>query len=210
MRQPSIVLLIVFIMFLAPLPCNSAIQGGIDYTIPIDYSKLSEQELELKAREFYHNALNAPDGKVTEDVSKALLLYNVLQNVNSDNPSYCIKSGCLYDKLGVDKRAKGNFYKAIGINPTAAEPYFYLGEFYYKREMYRKAMKHYKKAIEKGYDTNYDTLYRLGDICEKFGDTRSALEYLNKASLQNPNPFLDIKIKRIGAQDSVNKGFYRD
>ena len=50
----------------------------------------------------------------------------------------------------------------------------------------------------------------MGDIYEKFGDTRSALKYLYQAQNQNANPELEEKIKRIELQDSINKEYYSD
>ena len=58
--------------------------------------------------------------------------------------------------------------------------------------------------------SNYDLLYKMGDIYEKFGDTRSALKYLHEAARQNPNSGLDNKIKRVELSDSVNKEYYSD
>ena len=50
----------------------------------------------------------------------------------------------------------------------------------------------------------------MGDIYEKFGDTRSSLKYLKEALEQNPNTELENKIKRIEANDAINKEFYSD
>ena len=65
-----------------------------------------------------------------------------------------------------------------------------------------------EQAYKNGYSTHYDTLYRMGDVYEKFGDSQLALKYLNDALLQNPNPELENKIKRIEAWHASNKEFY--
>ena len=141
-------------------------------------------------------------------MTNALMLYNVLEKKSPTNIEYPIKLGILYDKLYKDRQSKGFFSKAIGIDNTNPKPYFYLGEFYYKRELYRKALKYYNKAYKLGDSTNYDLLFKIGDIYEKFGDTRSALKYLKEAQSQSANPELNNKIKRIEAQDAVNKEYY--
>lgn len=210
MRQPSIVLLIFAVMLISSLPAFCAVKGGVEYTIPTDYSKLSETELEHKARNYYFLAQKLKDGQINEDMTNALMLYTVLQNINPENLDYCLKLGALYDKLNKDRYAKGNFSKAIGLDSSKPEPYFYFGEFYYKRQMYRKALKYYAEAYKRGYDSNYDLLYKMGDIYEKFGDTRSALKYLNAAASKSPNSELDNKIKRIEAQNSSNSEYYSD
>ncbi len=211
MRRPSIIVLLIILMFAANSPSAfCAIRGKIDYSIPVDYSKLNETELENKAKVYYFNAMQHSGNQINEDMTNALVVYNILLNLNSQNISYCVKTGALYDKLQMDRQAKGYFSRAIGIDSSNPEPYFYLGEFYYKRQMYRKALKYYGEAYQRGFQTNYDMLYRMGDIYEKFGDTRSALKYLQDASAQNPNSELDNKIKRIEAEDSINKEYYSD
>lgn len=209
MRRPSIIILLIVLVIMGIMPSSfGAIRGKIDYSIPIDYSKLSEAELEDKAKVFYFNALKRNNDEVNDDITNALMLYSILLNINPENLTYCTRLGVLYDKLNMDKYAKGNFSRAIGIDSSNPEPYFYFGEFYYKRKIYRKALKYYGDAYQRGYQKNYDMLYKMGDIYEKFGDTRSALKYLNDASAQNPNKELDNKIKRVEAQHSINKEYY--
>ena len=211
MRQLSKILFFIFICFLLASPTAfPAIKGGVKYNIPIDYSKLSENELKEKAREYYFNALLVEDKMINENITNALFLYSVLSNVNPESVEYPVKLGVLYDKLGKDRHAKSNFSKAISINSNSPLPYYYFAEYYYKREMYRKALKCYVEAYKRGYEKNYDLLYRMGDIYEKFGDTRSALIYLREANSQNPNPELENKIKYIENFDSINREFYSD
>ena len=172
MRQPSIFLLTFATIFILSAPAYSAVRGGIDYSIPIDYSKLSEPNLASKATDAYNKALLA-NNKDTEEMTNALMLYSILKNMNPTNIDYSVKLGILYDKIELDKYAKGNLARAIGINPSAPEPYFYMGEFYYKREFYRKALKYYLMAYDRGFQTHPKTLERLSDIYKKFGDSEA-------------------------------------
>lgn len=211
MRHFSIIILLISaILSGTTIPTFSAVKGGIEYSIPVDYSKINEEETEVKAREYFYNAERLRDGIINEDMTNALMLYTVLQQINSEKIEYPIKLGILYDKINKDRYAKGYLSKAIGIDNTNPAPYFYLGEFYYKRELYRKALKYYNESYKKGYQTNYNLLYKIGDIYEKFGDTRSALKYLQEAQLQSANPELENKIKKIEIQDNINKEFYSD
>ena len=211
MRQFSILTLLIFLtLVINSNPSLSAIKGKVDYSIPVDYTKLSEPELSMKAREYYYNALQSKEKTISEDLTNALFLYYVLEKMNPDSVEYALKLGVLNDKADNYRYAKGYFSKALGINKENPEIYFYFGEFYYKRESYRKALRYYNEAYKHGFDTNYDTLYRMGDIYEKFGDSRSALKYLKEAQKQSQNPELDNKILRIEAYDPVNKEFYSD
>ena len=208
MRQLSIiVLLILIIAFGTVLPTFSAIKGKIDYSIPIDYSKISEKEVEIKAREYFYLAEQLEDGIINEDMTNALFLYNLLQDMHPEKIEYSVKLGILYDKIGKDRQAKGAFSRAIVINSSHPLAYFHFGDFYYKREMYRRALRYYKQAFERGFETNYNLLYKMGDIYEKLGDTQKSLAYLNKAKEQSSNPELEEKIRRVESQDSINKEF---
>ena len=68
----------------------------------------------------------------------------------------------------------------------------------------------YKRAFKKGYFKHYETLYKIGDIYEKFGDTEASLRYLRKAAEISPNNELDNKIIRVENADNNNKEYYSD
>ena len=211
MRQLSItILLISLVLLLNQNVAFSAIKGKIDYSIPVDYSKLSEPELSMKARKYYYSAIDSKEKTVTEDMTNALFLYSVLEKMNPDSVEYAVKLGVLNDRAGRDRYAKGYFSKALGIDKENPVIYYNFGEFYYRRESYRNALRHYNQAYKHGFDTNYDTLYKMGDIYEKFGDSRSALKYFKEAQKQSPNEELDNRILKIEAYDPANKEFYED
>ena len=203
-------LFIILIVFNFVLPSYSALQGKLDYQIPIDYSKLSEEELDAKAGVYYNLALKTYNGKINEEMTSALNLYVMLCNKNPKDILYKTRLGTFYDIIGKDRYAKGCFNAALGVNPKAPEPHYRLGEFYYRRELYKQALKMYKEAYKAGYSNHYETLYKMGDVYEKFGDTESALKYLNLAYKKNPNSELENKIKRVEALNQTNKEYYSD
>lgn len=207
MRQPSIILIITILAIFINLPAWSAVKGKVDYVPPIDYSQISEDELELNARSYYFLAMQSNSDKITDEMTKALNMYRTLQNIDPKNESYCVKLGALYDRINQDKYAKENLSRAISINSTNPEPYFYFGEYYYKRCEFRKALKYYKKAYERGYMVHYETLCRMGDINAKFGDTRAALVYFEAAYKLNPNPELEQTITFFKGKDAENQVF---
>lgn len=210
MRQLiKISIILIFVCSLSA-PAFCALKGGLEYQIPIDYSKLSTEELENKAGFYYGLALKTSNGKVNDDMPSALNLYTILSSKNPENTFYKIRLGHLYDIIGKDRYAKGYFFQAIGTDSSQPEPYFRLGEFYYRRELYKKALNMYKEAYKRGYIGNYDTLYKIGDIYEKFGDTEAALKYLKLAAQKSPNSELDNKIKRVENANAINKEYYSD
>ena len=208
MRQLIRFLLVIFIFKVFAMPAYPALKGGLEYQIPIDYSKLNESELEEKANFYYNLAVKSEN--LTDEMTAALNLYHMLAHKNPANTLYKIKLGVLYDTIGKDRFAKGCFFDAIGIDKTNPEPFFRLGEFYYKRTFYKRALKMYRIAYRKGYVQHYDTLYKMGDTCLKLGDTRAALKYLKLASQLNPTQELSEKILQAELSDNLNKEYYSD
>ncbi len=209
MRQLYIIPLVILVLFAFNIPANAAYKGGITYSIPIEYKNLSETELKIKAESYFSKALQSEEWVLNSDFTNALNLYNILLNINPKKVDYVIKLGILYDKLGKDRQAKGNFARAIGIDPSKPGPYFYYGEFYYRRELYRQALKYYQKALERANEPSYALYFRLGDIYEKFGDTKQALQFYQQAQSISPNEDMSTRIKRTTSANSTNNMYYR-
>ena len=164
------ILLIPLILCFSLLPSYSAIKGGVNYKLPIDYTKLNQTELETKADFYYKPALNSK--QLDENMTSALNLYSMLSNAYPENQIYALRLGRLYDVLGKDRYAKGQYYRAMGLDQSKPEPYYYLGNYFYKREEYRKALKFYLKAYDRGYSNHPQTIEKINTIYRKFGDSK--------------------------------------
>ena len=160
-------LLIPLILVLTLLPSYSFIEGKIENGIPIDYTKLNQTETEAKAESYYSKAILSAE--LSDDMTNALNLYRMLANAYPDNVIYSLKLGKLYDAIGKDRYAKGFYYRAMNIDKTNSEPYRYLGDFFYKREQYRKALKFYLRAQERG---NIQVGEKINEIYSRFGDSK--------------------------------------
>ena len=201
-------LLIPLILCFTLLPSFSALRGGVDYKIPFDYTNLNQAELESKAESYYTSALNSKE--LNENMTYALNLYALLSNAYPENITYALHLGKLYDVLGKNRQAKGQFYRAMGVNPSRPEPYFYLGDFYYEKEQYRKALKFFLKAYDLGYSEHYQTLEKIGTIYQKFGDTENALYYLQCAVVLNPSDDMYARINNLKSADDTNSEYYKN
>lgn len=62
MRQLIKILLVIFFILSVYNPSCAVIKGELEYQIPIDYSKLSTEELENKAGFYYGPALKTSNG----------------------------------------------------------------------------------------------------------------------------------------------------
>ena len=74
--------------------------------------------------------------------------------------------------------------------------------------MFKKALKMYKDAYKKDFDSDYQTNYQIGDIYVKLGDTEASLKYLNKALEIDPNEELLEKISEVEQLHQINKVYY--
>ena len=200
-------LVLFYFIFFCAVPAYSAIKGGIDYKIPIDYSKINQEQLNEKAKMYYDNAITSRT--LNDDMTTALNLYTILTKQNPDNVEYSLRLGKLYDVIHKDRYAKGEYYKAISLKPSAPEPYFYLGDYFYDRGQYKKALKFYTLAYDKGYNNHQQTLIKIGDIYQKFGDTKLALQYLTSATNIGQNAELNQKIQELKDFSLNNKEYYR-
>ena len=170
MRQLIKIISICLIVNLHMPSAYSAISGGIDYRIPIDYSVLNQTELANKADKCYNEALLHNNGKLNDNITEGLNLYTMLTNKNPDNINYTLRLGKLYEIIGKNRQAKGCYYRAQNINPKSPEPYYYLGEYYFKREQYRKSLKMYLRASENGYSNHAKTTEKIGTLRRILGD----------------------------------------
>ncbi|MBR1775994.1 hypothetical protein IJ750_02840 [bacterium] len=173
MRQSIIIFLTLFSCLTCATPAQSAIIGNVKYSLPIDYSQIDIQEYETKAENFYNSVLNMPQTATSEELTSALNLYGILSNANPENIIYPLRLGKLYEIAGKDRYAKGNFYRAMGIDPNRPEPYYYLAEFFFNREQYRRAYKMFLRAQEHGYKEHELTIEKLEILNKKLGIEKS-------------------------------------
>lgn len=160
----------------------SAQKGGIQYTMPVDYSFFDEKALNNETELLFNRYLMSENEQQKQIFLNQLLSnYSILGNIDSENPLYFTRLGIVYDKLGKDRYAKSNLSRSLNMIENNVYAYYAFGDFYYTRSQYLKALFFYKKAYETGYDKNFDTLYRIAKIYEKLGDFSNAIIYYKKA-----------------------------
>ena len=210
MRKFLFVILVILLMY--PLKANALLEGKIDYSVPIDYSLLEESELAAAANQDYVIAINkigTNDGKIHLESAKRY--YQLLGDMYPDNLSYCVKLAILYDIAGEDRYAKGYYSKALNIKRKQDYPFYAFGNFYYKRELYRKALKYYKQAYQHGFSNHYYTLKNMAVIYEKLGDTQASIRYFNMLLDLTPgDEDLQEKIRLLEDINSRNLLYYQN
>lgn len=170
MRQLIKILFTLIIFCSITLNVYSAVSGGIEYSIPIDYNNLNEAELKAKADSYYGGIIEAKSADITIDTTQCLVLYTILSNKCPENIDYALRLGKIYDIIGKDRLAKGNYYRAMGIDKSRPEPYYYLGDYYFDREQYRRALKMYIRASEHGYSEHPKTTEKINTLRKMLGE----------------------------------------
>lgn len=163
--------------------CSYAVQSGkVEYVVPMDYSLIDENQVSTEAEALFNNYLKTDnDTEKIKILNQMLLKYNVLTLINLENPLYFTRLGIIYDKLGNDRYALMNFFRGSNLQDDYPYAFSSFGNYYFSRYDLKKALRLYKKAYDCGFNTDYDTVYHLGVIYEKYGDFTNALKYYKEA-----------------------------
>ena len=203
---------IILAALLALIPLSSfAIQkGGIEYIPKIDYNLINTSNFEKKAFEHFTIATTTDiEEERIKNTEYALGEYRALLIKHPDNANYALKIALLYELANKERYAKSFFYQATGINPKYAQAYEAFGDYYFKKEDYRRALKQYNEAYILN-NNIYNVNYKIGIIHQKLGDTRSALKYLKQANQINTSEDLENKIRLLEELNSSNALYYQN
>ena len=193
--------------------CSNAVEfGTIKYNDAIiDYSTLDKQAVSERADYYFNKALKSKDKKEKQDLlERASGEYFILTRIDPENINYLVQMGRIYDIENENKFAKGYFYNALMLDRSNPKTNFYLGEYYYRRNLYTRALYFYDVALDNGYRENYEMLVKMAVMYEKLGDLLRANQYYKKAYILNPsNSKISSKIKELESVKYKNTGYYR-
>lgn len=192
--------------------CVYSVQrGGIQYTIPVEYSAIDENALNTEAESLFQRYLNSDNPQQQYVLLEQMLSdYSILGNINKENPLYFTRLGIIFDKLGKDRYAKSNFFRSANLVDSNPYNYYAFGNFYYDRQEYLKALKMYKNAYNSGYNSHFYTLYQLGRIYEKLGDYTSAIKYFKEALNYKESEEIRLKIQTLEELLNINSLYNRE
>ncbi len=191
------VFLIFFILFFSSTAFGIQ-KGGVEYSIPIEYSLLNEKQINADAEQLYSKFNSSSDEKQKQILLEQMLWdYSILGEIDNENPLYFTRLGIIYDKMKKDRYAKSNFFRSQNLIPEYPYSAFSFGNFYYDRKEYRKALKEYLKAYNTGYSNHYDTLFKIGTIYKIYGDFSEAIKFYKRASIIKNTPELSSEIVKL-------------
>lgn len=203
---------LVFVMLTIGSSVFAVEFGTIKYNEAIiDYTVIDKPAVLNRADYYFDQAEKVSDEKERQDLlHKASGEYFILTRVEPQNLYYMVQMARIYDLENNNTFAKGYFFNALKIDKKNARTNFYLGEYYYRRREYTKALYFYNTAFENGYGENYEVLIKMALMYEKLGDLLRANQYYKKAYIINPNNTkLSEKIKEIEKVKYKNTGYYK-
>jgi tetratricopeptide (TPR) repeat protein len=128
----------------------------------------------------------------------AILDYDSAIFLDDDNHIYYLERGMCYEKMGRLEETFRNYKKATLLQPADPDVWFNLGNVYYKKEIYQKAIEAYTTSIDldntrgSGYFNRGLAFYKLGETEKACVDMKQALTYQVEAAqnflLKNCHP----------------------
>ena len=156
-------------------------------SLSVDYSNVNLSETKTKADAYFELAQRTDSNtKRTKYLQKSASEYYVLVSASPEDIDACIRLARVYDMQNKDNYAKSYFYHALGLNSKSPEANYYLGDFYYKRKKYIKALEYYDKAFRYGISPDAEKYKQLGMVYEHLGDSVRATNYYKRAANFKP------------------------
>ncbi len=144
----------------------------------LNYSNLNPKVIRQEAQKDFYSYFKCNDELQKEKyLNSAMQKYYILSQINPSDIDAYIKLGKIYDEKNITELAKSCFYKALNIDKEKALANFYFGDFYYKRNDYKKALHYYKIAYNNGAAKTYDFNLKLAVIYEKLADLSNAKKF---------------------------------
>ncbi len=205
----KILLLIIFLLTASPAFCAKA--GGVEYhDYLFDYSNLDAGPIAAEAESLLEQALVETDKNVKNDLlHRAMKNYYILLKITPDDVNVLNKRALIYDLQDKNLLARSYFSRSLNIAKDNPETNFLVGDYFYKRRDFKRALKYYSAAYQNGYN-NYDINFKLAVVYEKLGDLCNAKRFYQEAySLDGTQNFLIEKIENIPEENEEYHGTIR-
>lgn len=181
--------LFITLLILSCSHSYAAQSGYLEYnSVLFDYSKLNAAAIQKEADEYFEKFITSSDELFKEQyLNAAMSKYYLLTKIDYSQITPYIQLARIYDEKNNNRLAKEYFYKASNLDVNNPYANFYFGEFYFKRNDYKRALRYYNIAYNNGLNNRYDLNLRLATIYEKFADLVNAKKFYEVSYSMNPN-----------------------
>lgn len=176
------IVLSVISVFLISSPAFSVKSGGVEYhDYLFDYSHLEQEPLMSEADNLLQQALTQKNEVVKNDLlHQAMKNYYILLKISPDNVDVLNKRALIYDIQDRNLLAKSFFSRSLNISKDNPETNYLVGDYFYKRRDFKRALRYFSAAYENGY-SGFDINYKLAVVYEKLGDLCNAKHFYQEA-----------------------------
>ncbi len=204
-------LFILSIFLLTSSPAFCAKSGGVEYhDYLFDYSHLDAAPIAEQADSLFNKALAEKDKDIKNDLlHRAMKNYHILLKISPDDVNVLNKRALIYDIQDKNILARSYFSRSLNIQKDNPETNFLVGDYFYKRRDYKRALRYFSAAYENGYN-DYDINFKLAVVYEKLGDLCNAKRFYQEAyTLDETQSFLLDKIENIPEENEEYHGTIR-
>ncbi len=204
-RKP---LLILFAALVFCAPRVNALHAEFnDYYV--DYSLIDFVQMEREADDFFIQGSECTDKAQRDEYFEgAQARYYQLAEYDMAKIKYPLQLARIYDYKKENRLAKGYFFRALNLDLNNGYANLYLGDYYFKRNDYKRALKKYLVAHVNDLQNMYELNYNIAIIYEKFGDLVNAQKYYSAVAAAKNTPELQNKINSIKALDYGKSEYY--
>lgn len=177
-----IIILLITTLFLISSPAFCAKSGGVEYhDYLFDYSHLEPEPLKYEADMLLLQAMAQDSPELKNDLlHQAMKNYYILLKITPDNVDALNKRALIYDIQDRNLLAKSFFSRSLNIDKSNPETNYLVGDYFYKRSDFKRALRYFSAAYENGY-SDFDISYKLAVVYEKLGDLCNAKRFYEEA-----------------------------
>lgn len=209
MFPKKIILLLIALFSASPAFCTKS--GGVEYhDYLFDYSQLDPAPLRLEADSLLAQAKEEENNEVKNDLlHQAMKNYYILLKISPNDVNVLNKRALIYDIQDRNRLAKSFFSRSLNIEKDNPETNFLVGDYFYKRRDFKRALRYFTAAYDNGYN-DYDINFKLAVVYEKLGDLCNAKRFYQEAyALDNSQSYLLEKIESIPEENEEYHGTIR-
>ena len=109
---------------------------------------------------------------------------------------YLVETGKIYQEKGDPGRAKSFFTKAISADKRCVDAYLHLGDLYFAKQEYKKAISNWKKVVETVPQFTFLAYRRLEGAYSQMKDLEPVGNFLKSCVQSNPDAFTHMALAR--------------
>ncbi len=143
-----------------------------------------------------------------KDWEKAFAARKKLASLTNENSQHILahhltEMGKAHDEKGAQPKAKACYKKAISTDPNCVDAYLHLGDLYFSKKDYKRAITTWKKVAEVAPHLTFLAYRRLEGAYSQMKNLKPVEEFLKECAASNSDPFTHLALARYlyNAQD---------